>query len=128
FEASKTKYHKAIELGENNYAVWQNILQIEISLEQYDSVIIHADKALELYPNQAFLYYFSGTAHLIQKNYEEAAAVFELGKKYAASNLQLLSIIYGQLGDAYNGLENYAKSDVAYEAALDANPNNDHVL
>lgn len=128
FEASKTKYHKAIELGENNYAVWQNILQIEISLEQYDSVIIHADKALELYPNQAFLYYFSGTAHLIQKNYEEAAAVFELGKKYAASNLQLLSIIYGQLGDAYNGLENYAKSDEAYEAALDANPNNDHVL
>ncbi|MGK7393350.1 MAG: tetratricopeptide repeat protein [Candidatus Cyclobacteriaceae bacterium M3_2C_046] len=127
-ETSKNYYLKAIELGHENFAVWQNVLQMELMLEQYDQVVEHADRALELFPNQAAIYYFSGTAHLIKKQFQEAAFAFEQGKKLASGNTQLLSIMNGQLGDAYHSLEEYGKSDAAYEAALDANPENDHVL
>jgi len=127
-DKAKEAYVKAIEHGENNYVVWQNILQIGMTLGQWDEVISFADEALELYPNQAAFYYFTGTAHLIKKDYHEAIAVFEQAKKYSAGNKELLSVINGQLGDAYNGIKNYEKADQAYEAALEANPNNDHAL
>ena len=127
-ENAKDKYLEAIEKGHNNFAVWQNVLQIEMSLEQYDNVLKHSEEALELYPNQAMLYLYNGTANMIKKNNDAAITVLEQGKKLASSNLQLLSMIYGQLGDAYNNVEQYEKSDEAFEAALDANPDNDHVL
>ena len=43
------------------------------------------------------------------------------GKKYT-SDPSLLGEFYGQLGDAYNALENHKKSDESYEAALERNP------
>ncbi len=125
---AKEKYRKAIQYGEDNFIVWQNLLQIELNLGEFDSVIENTDKALEIYPNQATIYYFGGTAHMVKKNYTEAITLFEQGKKYAANNINLLSIINGQLGDAYYGIEAFGKSDKAYEAALDANPDNDHAL
>ena len=127
-ENAKIKYLKAIEKGHNNFAVWQNVLQIGMSLEQYDDVLELSEEALELYPNQAMLYLYNGTANMIKKHNRAAIEVLEQGKKLATSNLQLLSMIYGQLGDAYNNTEEYEKSDEAFEAALDANPDNDHVL
>ena len=74
------------------------------------------------------LYYFNGTAYLIDDNNEMAVKAFEQGKKFSSSNLELRSVFNGQLGDAYNGLKEYDKSDLAYEGALDYNPNSDHVL
>lgn len=125
---AKEAYVKAIEYGENNYVVWQNILQIGMTLGQWDEVISYADEALELYPNQATLYYFTGTAHLIKKNYHDAITVFEQAKKYTFDNAELSSVINGQLGDAYNGIKNYEKADQAYDAALEADPDNEHAL
>ena len=52
----------------------------------------------------------------------------EQGKRLSSSNLELLSVFNGQLGDVYHALENFNKSDAAYEAALDFDPDNDHVL
>ncbi len=120
-------YLRAITLGPANYAVWQNIIQLEMQESQYDSVIVHADQALEYFPNQAIFYLFSGVANYAQSDYRKAVQVLELGKRYTTDN-RLLGQFYGQLGDAYNGLEDHAKSDMSYEEALKMDPSNDHVL
>lgn len=120
-------YLKAVRIDPSKFGVWQNILTIESGLDQYDSVIAHADRALEYFPNQAALYYFSGTSYLIQKNYKKSVQMLDMGKKYA-TDPKLQTIFYGQLGDAYNSLKQYDKSYASYESALKANPNNDHVL
>jgi tetratricopeptide (TPR) repeat protein len=121
-------YLQALEFEKDNFGIWQNVLDLELRLNQLDSVILHADQALEYFPNQAALYYFSGTANLIKKQYQEAADVLEQGKMVAAGNNQLLVIFHAQLGDAYNGLKQYERSDAAYEAALKLDPKNSHVL
>lgn len=121
-------YLKAIEYGHENFALWRNIIQIALTLQDYASVIEYSDKALESYPNQAILYLFKGTAHFLDKEFEEAITVLEYGKKLASGDLQLLSMITGQLGDAYHSAEKFEKSNEAYQVALDANPDNDHVL
>ena len=121
-------YRQAVRLDNSNFSLWQNAIQLELELSQYDSAIAHSEKALEYFPNQAVLYYFNGTAHLIRKNYRSAIRSLEQGKKFTGTNLELKSIFYGQLGDAYNGTDNHEKSDASYEQALKAKPDNDHVL
>ncbi|MEO9483471.1 MAG: tetratricopeptide repeat protein [Ekhidna sp.] len=120
-------YLKAVELNPSNYSVWQNIINVEADLNAYDSVVVHAERALEYFPNQALLYYFAGTGHLINQDLKKAVRVLEQGKKYTVDP-NLLTVFYGQLGDAYNGLKESEKSYNAYDKALENGPNNDHVL
>ncbi|WP_420316684.1 tetratricopeptide repeat protein [Ekhidna sp.] len=120
-------YLKAVDLSPANYSVWQNILNIEADLNQYDSLVVHSEKALEYFPNQALLYYFSGTGYLIKNDYKKAVRMLEQGRKFTIDP-NLLTVFYGQLGDAYNGLEEHEKSYKSYDKALENSPDNDHVL
>ncbi len=122
------EYQVAIKLGDVNYEVWQNLLFLEMKVNQFDNVIRHTDQALELFPNQAMLYYFNGFAHLRKQQYDEAVAALEQAKKLSGSNNRLLADINGMLGDTYYSLKQFAKSDQAYEEALALNPENDVIL
>ena len=121
-------YRRAVKLDNSNFSLWQNAIQLEFELSQYDSAIVHSEEALEYFPNQASLYYYNGTAHLIKKNFRKAIRSLEQGQKYAVANPNLKSVFFGQLGDAYNSVEEHDKSDQAYEEALKIKPDNDHVL
>jgi len=120
-------YLKATRIIPDNFSVWQNILSLEAEMNRYDSLQLHAEQAIEYFPNQAPLYYFGGTAYLRKKNYTRAVQLLEMGKRYAQED-RLRSVFNGQLGDAYNGLKNYPKSDLAYEEALTLDANNEHAL
>lgn len=126
-EQSVDYYLKAISISPSNFSVWQNIINTEAELSKYDSVVVHAERALEYFPNQAVLYYFAGTGHLVNNNYKKSVRALEQGKRYTVDP-DLLTVFYGQLGDAYNGLEDHEKSDQSYEKALQNKPSNDHVL
>ncbi|HEY4653824.1 MAG TPA: tetratricopeptide repeat protein [Cyclobacteriaceae bacterium] len=126
-EASSA-YQLAIKTGDVNYEVWQNLIYLETQLSQFDNVIRHSDEALELFPNQGMLYYFNGYAHLRKRNFMEASAALEQAKKIISADTNLLGEINGMLGDTYNSMAQYEKSDMAYEAALSIDPSNDVVL
>lgn len=120
-------YLRAITLKPANFNVWQNILNVDADLGWYDSLVVHAERALEYFPNQALLYYFAGTGHSLMKNHRKAVQVLEIGKNYT-TDPNLLTVFFGQLGDAYNGLQESVKSYNAYDKALENKPDNDHVL
>lgn len=122
------QYTQAIETGDVNYEVWQNLLYLEIQTEQFDDVIRHADAALELFPNQGMLHYFHGFANLRKRRYDEAIGSLEQAKKLAQSDTNFMSDISNMLGDAYNATKAYDKSDKAYDEALTYNPNNNTAL
>ncbi len=126
-QAAVNNYLEAIRLSPGNFSVWQNTINLEFQMAQYDSVIVHSEKALEYFPNQAIFYFFSGVGYYVKNDYRKSVQALETGKKYT-SDPSLLSEFCGQLGDAYNGLGNNVESDKAYEQALAQNPNNDHVL
>jgi tetratricopeptide (TPR) repeat protein len=126
-EAQK-EYLLAAESGDVNFEVWENLLYLEIQLEQFDNAVKHAEQALELFPNQGMIHYFSGFANLRKRLYQESVASFEQAKKLSQSNNNLLAEINGLLGEAYFGTKEYTKSDKAFEEALSVNPNNSAVL
>ena len=123
-DEAKNEYLAAIHKGSSSYDTWQNLLYLESQENEYDSIIAHSEKGLEMFPNQAMLYYFNGYAHSRRNNHKEAAYSLEQAKKLSASNEGLVSEINGLLGDTYNSMKEYRKSDEAYEAALSFNPNN----
>ena len=122
-----TYYLKAVRLKPANYSIWQNILNVEADLNQYDSLVVHSEQALEYFPNQSLLYYFAGTGYLIKKDYKKSVRMLESGRKYTVDP-NLLTVFYGQLGDAYNGLGELEKSYKSYDKALENKSDNDHVL
>jgi tetratricopeptide (TPR) repeat protein len=74
------------------------------------------------------LYYFNGYAQIRKHNYPEAIESLEQAKKLSASNTNLIGEIDSMLGDAYNATKDFAKSDTAYDEALQINANNYSVL
>jgi len=122
------QYLESVKLDESNFVVWQNVLNLGMGLNQIDSVLIHSERALELFPNQKSLYYFNGLANFRKKRYDEAVFSLEQGRKLSSSDLKLKIIFSTLLGDAYNSLENHEKSDEAYESVLALDPNNYSVL
>lgn len=123
------EYLKAVETGAPvTFEVYENLLYLEIKLEQWEQVNRHAEQALEIYPNQSIIHYFNGVGYLRRRQYPEAVQSLEQAKRLSESNPGLVSEINSQLGDAYNAMKDYPRSDKAYDEALAMNPNNATVL
>ena len=101
---------------------------LDAELSQTDSLLVHTDRALELFPNQASLWFYNGVGHLLKKQTAQGIKSLEYGRKLAADNAELLGQFDTQLGDAYHELRDYPKSDAAYEAALSTDANNAQAL
>jgi tetratricopeptide (TPR) repeat protein len=127
-EEAKKQYLNAVRKGANSFESWQNLLYLETRAEQFDSVIVHAEEALEVFPNQGMIYYFNGYAHLRKKDFRPATSLLEQAKKLSISNANLVAEMNSMLGDAYQSLKEYDKSAKAYDEALAFNPLNDVVL
>lgn len=125
---AQNEYLSAVQSGNVNFEVWENLLYIENQLEQYDQLIRHSDQALELFPNHGMLYYFNGFGNLRKRKYAEAIASLEQAKRLSATNKPLIGELNALLGEAYNGSEQYDRSNKAFDDALAMNPNNANVL
>lgn len=125
---AQKEYLEAIRYGSTSFQVWQNLLYLDMQLEQYENAALHSEQAMEYHPNQAMVYYFNGLANIRRKQYREAAQSLEQAKKLAGTNSAMIGEINGLLGEAYNGLKQYEKSDLAYEDALAYNAGNENVL
>jgi len=112
----------------NNYNLWIQLLTLDSDLQKNDSLLAHTNQALELFPNQAVLWLYNGTAYVQKKEYPKAIESFEEGKKLSGTNQELKNYFNTHLGDTYNNTKEYEKSDAAYEEVLKTDRNNDHVL
>lgn len=121
-------YKKALSLDENSLMIWMNIVLLHFEFEDYDSVTHYADNALEIFPNQGRLWFMSGLGYYSKSDHENAKNKLEMANKYILDDSNMKSDIYSTLGDTYNSLEQFEKSDEAYDEALRINPENEHVL
>ncbi|WP_229725231.1 tetratricopeptide repeat protein [Hymenobacter baengnokdamensis] len=125
---ARNTYLQALRYDKSKYQLWQQVVLLDAELSQTDSLLVHSDAALELFPNQAPLWFYNGVGHLLKKQPQQAVAALEHGRRLAVGNAEQQSQFDAQLGDAYQELKDYAKSDAAYEAVLAADPNNYGVL
>lgn len=122
------EYYQAKDLGSKEFAVYSQILLIEAQLQRYDSLKRDSQEALNLFPDQPLIYFLNGLADIQKKKYADAIEVLNSGVKMVVDNKSLEAQFYTSLGDAYNELKNFLKSDESYEKALAANPKDANVL
>jgi tetratricopeptide (TPR) repeat protein len=125
---ARTSYLKSLSIMSSNQQVWEQVVLIGSELNEIDSVAKHSELALESFPTNGIMWFYKGRANLFQKKNQEAANALEAAKKYQSENAGLVFESNAMLGDIYNDLKQYKKSDASYEDALIAEPNSTPVL
>lgn len=121
-------YIKAVATEKNNFALWEQLVLLDLNLNETDSIRKHTAEAKELFPNSAIFAFYNGLSNLILRQYEKSAESLEDARRLSVGNRQMLQEIYSQLGDAYYNLKDNEKSFAAYDEALKLDSSNAHVL
>jgi tetratricopeptide (TPR) repeat protein len=117
-----------VETDKSNYSVWEQIMFIQNELNKTDALIETSSEVMELFPMQPLPYLFNGFANSRNKNYETALGSLETGSKLVVDNNALRAQFYSSMGDTYNLIKDYKKSDESYEKALKIKPDDAYVL
>ena len=125
---ARSSYIHSAGIKSNYQEVWEQIVLIDSQLDEADSLLIHTNQAVELFPNNGKMWFYNGRAQIIAKDYKKAASSLEQVKRLVSDNPTLLLETYALLGDAYNKLKEYKKSDQSFEAALSKDPDNTYLL
>lgn len=128
YEQARDEFRKVIAIDSSKYVVWESLLNAQLFLQDYTALMNESIRAIELFPLQPVPYLFKGSGELEKKKYAEALESFNTGVKLVSGNPALSGQFYTYLGDTYNQLKNYTKSDESYEKALKINPENSYVL
>jgi len=127
YEEAAGKLKKMIARNERNYRIWEQLLFAENIINQYDSLLTHSEKVIDLFEDQPVPYLYAGIACLQKKDYSKALKFLEKGIKYVeGGNIYLQYCIF--MAEAYNGMQNREKSFEYYEKALSIDNTNDLVL
>jgi tetratricopeptide (TPR) repeat protein len=126
--AASVYLSKAAYLNSANYDTWDKLLLADIELSRLDSLELHSSKALELFPNQAMVYYYNGYANLQLKNYTKALHALNDGAALVNGNASLLLRFLSSAGDAAYYAGQTETAFKKYEEALKIDPDNTYVL
>jgi tetratricopeptide (TPR) repeat protein len=121
-------YKSALKLNSQVYEIWEQVVRIELSGDDFQQAIADGDAALVIFPNQVALYLFTGMAYARAQQHEKTITYLKNALGLGSDNKQMLDQIYATLGDSYNVLKQYKQSDEAYEKALEINPGNSYTL
>ena len=125
---ARDNYVKSTLYDKSVFEVWLAIVELDAKLNHVDSLAKHSEEAIEYFPNQSFFWYHNGFANFAQKKYDKATSSLEEARNLAVDNAELAKHVNALLGDTYNELKKYTKSDEAYEAVLKIDPDYEHVL
>ncbi len=128
YDKALDEYLTAKKLGAKEYAVAQQLMFLESQLQRWDSLITESEETISNFPDQPLGYFFNGLANSQKKKYADAVKSLNSGVKLIVDNKNLEGQFYSSLGEAYNELKNYEKSDESYEKALELNAKDANVL
>ncbi len=127
-EQARDRYVEASKIDKASFELWLAIIELDSKLNQTAQLAKHSEEAVEYFPNQAVFWYHNGVANFLLKKFKESASALEEALHLALDNQELAKHVNALLGDTYNELKDYKKSDEAYESVLKIEPNNEIVL
>jgi tetratricopeptide (TPR) repeat protein len=127
-EKAKSAYEKTISLDKKVFAVWQNLMFIEVDLSDFSALLKTSNEAIELFPAQQIVHYLNAIAKAQLKDYEGAITAYKNALLLGIPNKETEAQIYAGLGDAYHNLKNNVESDASYDKSLSLNPKDPYVL
>jgi tetratricopeptide (TPR) repeat protein len=78
---------------------------------QFDILAQKAEKLIDIFPSEPYIYYYAGMANNQLKNYKKAKDLLEMGLDYLVEGVEIEINFNIQLGESYSGLGNIAKKE-----------------
>ncbi len=123
-EAAREKLYAVIDLGINDFMVWEQILFIDNELLDWDALYHHTRQTIELYPNQPQLYFFHAIATLQLELYDETKAIADEGLLYVVDNPSMSGQLTYIKGEAYYKQQQRARAYELFDESLVIFPDN----
>jgi len=128
YEEARESFLKVIALDSSRYAVWEEILRLDLQLGEFQHLSQTSKRVIELFPEQPGPYLFSGLADYQLKDYQEGLKALTAGSSLVVDNDELLAQFYMYLGDTRHALKNDDEAYKDYEKSLQIKDNNAYVL
>ena len=128
YKIATMQFEEYINNDKGNYLVWEQLLFLFNILEETDNLYKYSYKAIKIFPEAPILYFFNGLACNEQGKNQEGIQVLYKGIGFIENNNELKVQFYSLLGEAYKNLDQYEKSNSAFESALKIDPGNLIVL
>jgi tetratricopeptide (TPR) repeat protein len=129
FDEARFQFQLATEMDPTLEPAWQQLLNLVMQTEDYESAIAICTRCRELFPDEPVYYLFMGIAYQQLQKYREALDTYEACIRIIPeTNRPMLSDYYGQIGDVYFQMKERDKAFEAYEKALAFNELNVVVL
>ncbi|GAC1307389.1 MAG: tetratricopeptide repeat protein [Mucilaginibacter sp.] len=125
---AKAMYKKSVAIDNQEYAVQEQLVRIELGDGDIAGAIADGENALSFFPNQAWMNYLVGVAWLQKKDYHKATSYIKNATSLETQDKELLSQSYSSLGDCYYDLRDNRNSDEAYDKSLGYNGDNAYTL
>lgn len=123
-----TQYHKTLELDNSVFSVWEQILLINEELEQSDELLKVSEDAMDLFPNQAFVYYMNGIAYNQKGDFEDAISALDEAMMMSGRDNTMKMKVASELGVSYYGQKDYKTAEEWLKKALENGGNNDAIV
>ncbi len=125
---ARSLYLASLKYDQSKFNVWEQIVKIDLDMNQNDSLVLHTERALEIFPNSGVFWFYNGIGNSLTRRNRKAISSLERARKLSNSNPVLMKDCYTWLGDLYHSEKDFEKSDDAYGAALAQDSLNAHVL
>lgn len=112
-------YKRTLELDESVYPVWEQYLYLQNKLGRFESLAKSAEEAIDLFPNQPFVYYMHGIGLENTGEFDDAAATLNEARIMARRDEDLLVRILYQQGSSYYKAGQYKQSNTSLDKALE---------
>lgn len=125
---ARDAFRDALVYEQDKFPIWGAVLQLDLQLSDWQALQEDAAKAVDLFPTQPELYFYQGLGLGQLKRTAEAVEALRAGQDMVVDNKELEAQFLSLLGDSYNELKEYDKSDAAYGKALAINKDDTGVL
>ncbi len=127
-DKSRTQIRKALAIEKDNYQIWEQLINLNIELNDFKSLLDDTKQAIEYYPLMPRFYLLNGLSSFQLNNFQAAIDVLQQGADLVVDDNQIKEQFLIYLGESFYKLKNYEKSYSYFDAALAINPNNVMIL
>ncbi len=127
-EEAFASYEKALEMDKSVFAIWEQVMYIDVEMNNSAALMKHSEDAIDLFPNQAKGYYFNGIANSSLGNNKDAVNSYRQSLLMSRKKPRLQFDVLTRLGEIHHQMGQYDKSVSAFEDAMKINPKDYNLL
>lgn len=128
YQPASEQYEHAIRSTRNKLDLWRQLLESLHRSGATTRLQKYANEFVELYPSQAYSYYYHGIALYQQKAYDQAIQELQQANDMGFNNMALQGNTLRYLGRIYEAKEDVALAEKSYNEAILMQPNDAEII